>query len=81
MKIFKYKTAKGSSAQELDREVNNLIGQGYVPFGNPYLSDDEIGGIADTFKMFQAMVMDLKTAGQLKKAGIEAKNRKFKKGK
>jgi len=56
MKIIEYKTATGSTLPELDREVNELIKQGFQPFGDPYSSTWNIPGKPDTQGFFQAMV-------------------------
>ena len=56
MKITEYKTATGSTLLELDKEVNELIKQGFQPFGNPYFSTWNIPDKLDTHGFFQAMV-------------------------
>jgi hypothetical protein len=56
MKAIEYKTAYGSSTKELDERVNAMLLDGFQPFGNPYLSDQEVEGKVDTFVIWQAMV-------------------------
>jgi hypothetical protein len=56
MKIIEYKTAHGSSVQELDEDVNAMLRDGFQPFGSPYLSDQEVEGRVGTFAVWQAMV-------------------------
>lgn len=56
MKIIEYKTVHGSSVNELDVRVNEMLRDGFQPFGSPYLSDREIEGKVDTFAAYQAMV-------------------------
>lgn len=56
MKIIEYKTATGSTLPELDREVNELIKQGFQPFGDPYFSTGNIPEKPPTHGFFQAMV-------------------------
>ena len=36
MKIASYKTISAAASQDLDEEVNNLIKQGFQPYGDPY---------------------------------------------
>ena len=56
MKITEYKTAHGTSSEELDERVNIMLRKGFQPFGNPYLSDQAVEGKADGFAIWQAMV-------------------------
>jgi hypothetical protein len=56
MKVVEYKTAHGGSVRELDRTVNQMISEGFQPFGSPYLSESEVEGVTDTFAVWQAMV-------------------------
>jgi hypothetical protein len=37
MKIIEYKTASGRTVEQLDREVNRLLQEGYQPYDGPYL--------------------------------------------
>jgi len=37
MKITEYKTAKGDSADSLDKAVNDLISVGFQPYERPYV--------------------------------------------
>jgi len=54
MKISEYKTAIGKDISELDKAVNELLRQGFQPFGSPYMGN--IPGVAETVGFFQAMV-------------------------
>ena len=55
MKILEYKTAVGSDALELDKEVNELIRNGFEPYGTQYFATWDLPGkVARGF--FQAMV-------------------------
>jgi hypothetical protein len=56
MKIAQYKTAIGPNAPELDAKVNELINQGFQPYGSPHFETWDIPGQADTHGFFQAMV-------------------------
>jgi len=56
MKIKEYKTATGSDVPEFDKEVNNLIKQGFEPYGSPFFSTWKIPGKLDTHGFFQTMV-------------------------
>jgi hypothetical protein len=56
MRIVDYKTAHGASVKELDNNVNGMIREGFQPFGNAYVSDQEVEGIVDTFAVWQPMV-------------------------
>ena len=57
IKIAKYITVGGHSGNELDEAVNEKIGEGFQPYGNPYLSDREVEGNVEGFVIFQAMVI------------------------
>lgn len=57
MRIKHYVTAFSNDLVKLDREVNELIAKGYQPYGNPYISDNEIAGGTDRFLACQAMVL------------------------
>lgn len=52
MKIQQYKTVAETSIKALDDGVNDLIAQGFQPFGAPYSS----GNTTDDFMACQAMV-------------------------
>jgi len=52
MKITEYKTAKGDSADSLDKAVNALIGAGFQPYETPYV----VGSAAEILWICQAMV-------------------------
>jgi len=56
-RITGYATAIGSSAKELDEEVNKLIMEGYQPYGSHYLTDSDLDGMTDTFVLYQAMTI------------------------
>jgi len=56
MKIVEYKTAYGSDTKKLDEDVNRLLSEGFQPYGSPYLSDNEVKGLDDSFVIWQAMV-------------------------
>jgi len=56
MKISEYKTAVGKDIPELDKAVNELIRQGFQPFGSPYMGTWNIPGVSDSIGFFQAMV-------------------------
>jgi hypothetical protein len=49
-RIVEYATARDSNLKGLDKIVNELIEQGFQPFGSPYLTD------GDEFLACQAMV-------------------------
>jgi hypothetical protein len=48
-----YKIAVGKTSADLEREVNNLIGKGYKPYGSPYCL--QIEPMRET-RQFQAMI-------------------------
>jgi hypothetical protein len=54
--VGEYRTAHGNSVKELDAEVNELIKEGFQPYGSPYVSDRPFE--ADRFGVWQAMVRD-----------------------
>ena len=56
MKVIEYRTATADNCASLDKEVNNLLAQGFQPYGNPYSSHSKIKGIADTSQVAQAMI-------------------------
>lgn len=56
MKIIKYVTATSDDFKSLDREVAQLISQGFQPYGSPYLSDNKVEGAIKTFIVAQAIV-------------------------
>ena len=56
MKIIEYKTATADNWAALDKDVNNLLAQGYQLYGNPYLAGNKIEGAIGTFLVAQAMV-------------------------
>jgi hypothetical protein len=49
--ITEYMTARGENIQELDAKVNELIQQGFQPFGSPYLAQGD-----DSLMCHQAVV-------------------------
>jgi hypothetical protein len=49
-RIVEYSTARDSSIKDLDRIVNELIDQGFQPYGSPYVTE------GDEFLACQAMV-------------------------
>jgi Domain of unknown function (DUF1737) len=49
--ITEYKTARGSNIEELDAKVNELIQQGFQPFGSPYLAQGD-----DSLTCYRALV-------------------------
>jgi len=52
MKITEYKTAKGNSADSLDKAVNALIAEGFQPHEKPYV----VGSGVEVLWICQAMV-------------------------
>jgi len=52
MKITEYKTAKGDSADSLDKAVNALIAEGFQPYEKPYV----VGSGVSVLWICQAMV-------------------------
>ncbi len=56
-KIIEYKTAAGSTSQELDAAVMELLGSGYEPFGSPYLCNKPVEGVGGELAFYQAMVL------------------------
>ena len=50
-KIVEYKTAHGKDPEQLDEEVNKLIGNGFEPHGSPYTDASD-----GSFDVWQAMV-------------------------
>ncbi len=52
MKFTEYKTAKGDSADSLDKAVNDLIAVGFQPYEKPYV----IGSGVTILWICQAMV-------------------------
>lgn len=56
MKITEYVTARADDFAALDGQVNQLLKEGYQPYGNPYLTDNPVEGKIDTFLVAQAMV-------------------------
>ena len=52
MKITEYKTAKGDSADGLDKAINALIAEGFQPYEKPYV----IGSSVEVLWICQAMV-------------------------
>ncbi|MGA3284715.1 MAG: hypothetical protein ABSD57_09695 [Verrucomicrobiota bacterium] len=57
MKIEEYKTASGYTLPGLDKNVNQLIKDGFQPFGNPYYAAGQSDKHADT-SFCQAMVKE-----------------------
>lgn len=51
--IKEYKTVGGLSSGDLDSLVNELLKQGYIPYGNPY---------AESRTLFQAMIKEVEKA-------------------
>ena len=49
-RITEYSTARDSNIKDLDRIVNEMIEQGFQPFGSPYVTE------GDEFLACQAMV-------------------------
>ena len=49
-RITEYTTARDSNIKDLDRIVNEMIEQGFQPFGSPYVTE------GDEFLACQAMV-------------------------
>ena len=56
MKIIEYTTVTADNFAHLDAAVNNLLKEGFQPYGNPYLTDNAVEGCTDTFLVLQAMV-------------------------
>jgi len=54
MKTAEYKTASGETADQLDASVNQLIKEGYQPYGVPYFAGSK--GQVNTPLFCQAMV-------------------------
>ena len=52
MKIIEYKTAKGDSADSLDKAVNALIAEGFQPYEMPFV----VGSGVEVLWICQAMV-------------------------
>jgi len=52
MKTTKYQTAQGPDSKSLDVKVNQLIKEGYILYGDPYIADH------DTLQFCQAMVLE-----------------------
>ena len=52
MKTTEYKTAKGDSADSLDKQVNALIAEGFQPYESPYV----VGSGVEVLWICQAMV-------------------------
>jgi hypothetical protein len=47
MKIIEYKTTGGRTGEQLDREVNRLLQEGYQPYDGPYLvAAKDVPGVA-----------------------------------
>jgi hypothetical protein len=68
MKIVEYKTATGTTPDQLDKEVNELLDQGYQIYGDPYSTGELL--------VSQAMVLDKKTRIKRTKAIYEIKARR-----
>lgn len=57
MRITRYVTAFATDLLKLDREVNELITQGYQPYGDPYVLEREtVSASLDRFLACQAMI-------------------------
>jgi len=41
-KIIEYKTVEGENPAHLDRQVKDLISEGYQPYGNPYTANKQV---------------------------------------
>jgi len=76
MKIVFYKTAAADTIKQLDELVNDLIDEGYQPFGSPYFIGATEGNVDSP--ICQAMMMSLETAAKRMKAEAEIKSRKAK---
>jgi hypothetical protein len=68
MKIIEYKTTSGRTGEQLDREVNRLLQEGYQPYDGPYLvAAKDVPGVAF---ICQAMMKSFRAATTKAKAGI-----------
>ena len=54
--ITHYKTITADNFEELDKKVNESINEGLQPFGNPYVTEQEIEGYVGNYLACQAMV-------------------------
>jgi len=61
MEMVLYHTVVASTSKELDAAVNELLGQGYQLYGNPYTSDRPIEDLGGDRAFYQAMVLDRET--------------------
>ena len=41
-RIITYKTVEGENPAHLDRQIKDLIGEGYQPYGNPYTANKQV---------------------------------------
>jgi hypothetical protein len=52
-KIISYKTIRSNSHSSLDSAINELIAEGWQPYGSPYTSASQGGG---TNYVYQALI-------------------------
>lgn len=63
-KILEYFTAVDSDPKSLDKQVNDLVKEGYQPYGNPYVIPGEKSQVCQAIIMFEEDSSGMTLSGQ-----------------